>query len=87
MLPSTLRRSITGRRDLTSTMIEKWKRHLYIHNENVFQKTLDATTQLAITEQVETFNPALKHEKRRLYQFKHRRLDETVFTDTLVVAA
>ena len=86
MLPTTLRRSITGRRDLTTTMIEKWKRHLYIHNENLLRKTLDATTQLAVTEQVETFNPALKHEKRRLYQFKHRRLDETVFTDTLIVA-
>ena len=86
MLPTTLRRSITGRRDLTLTILEKWKTHLYIHNENVLRKTLDATTQLAVTEQVETSTPALKYKKRRLYQFKHRRLDETVFTDTLVVS-
>jgi len=65
---------------------EQWKKTLYINDDYILQKTLDSTTQLAITEIRTELLPLKQHEKRRIYKLRRPRLAEEFYTDTAVAA-
>ena len=61
-----------------------WKSRLNISDENVLTKTLEATTQLAITEYKPELTQLKQHAKRRLYSLGGRRIKGYVSTDPIV---
>ena len=62
-------------------MLQRWGDHLYIENQNVLLKTLEATTQLAAIEPPDSTQTLRQHEKRRLYAFKFRRINDILCID------
>ena len=75
---------ITKDGTLSKEKKQRWKEHLNISDENVLQKTLDNTTQLAVIEYKPELVQLRQHKKRRLYGLSARRISDTVATDTLI---
>jgi hypothetical protein len=71
-------------KELNESQKYAWKEHLYINDDNVFTKTLAATTQLAVIERGPALTRLKQHEKRRIYQLSSPRLNDVYYTDTIV---
>ncbi|MGH2412266.1 MAG: chromo domain-containing protein, partial [Microcystaceae cyanobacterium] len=63
--------------------LKRWKKLLYLNDMSVVKKTLLATTQLAQVMRPSEDIALLQHEKRRIYEFKYRRINETVAVDLI----
>ena len=71
----------TIKNHLAPDVLQRWGDHLYIENQNVLLKTLEATTQLAAIEPPDSTQTLRQHEKRRLYAFKFRRINDILCID------
>ncbi|MGH2416470.1 MAG: hypothetical protein ACRDEA_22810, partial [Microcystaceae cyanobacterium] len=67
----------------TRKALQRWADQLYCPDLNVVKKTLNATTQLAQVEPPSSLAHLKQHEKRRLYEFKHKRIADEVFVDIM----
>ncbi|MGH7955191.1 MAG: hypothetical protein ACREOZ_04445, partial [Gloeomargaritales cyanobacterium] len=66
--------------------LKRWSRQLYCSDMSILKKTMEATTQLARIQVPTDERLLLQHEKRRLYEFKYRRVNETISMDLVVSA-
>ena len=72
-------------RNLNNDTLRRWQEHLNLPSLDITKKTLKATTQLAVIEYNPTLTRIRPHVTRRLLQFRSRRLDETCYTDPLII--